>query len=182
MHHILLSSMKVALDQSTVLVHQNFLLSKLKFIQIGQFSKLVCCHHLITLFLLLPDWLAGLTSFLMLLSCRRALCVRPDNVLFTHLLKVSLKNCITFVLLVSLNSDFFHFSTSPQNKNLGLKNLSSAMHAVWSSYEWELSKTHFNTGYLAKGLFSIDKMPWYTYIHTYKHMYMKKPKWKCKII
>uniref|UniRef100_A0A1I8P950 EF-hand domain-containing protein n=1 Tax=Stomoxys calcitrans TaxID=35570 RepID=A0A1I8P950_STOCA len=35
-------------------------------------------------------------------------------------------------------------------ESLGLKNLSSAMHAVWSSYEWELSKTHFNTGHLAK--------------------------------
>ncbi|XP_075153955.1 blastoderm-specific gene 25D isoform X2 [Haematobia irritans] len=35
-------------------------------------------------------------------------------------------------------------------ESLGLKNLSSAMHAVWSSYEWELSKTHFKTGHLAK--------------------------------
>ncbi|XP_073820865.1 blastoderm-specific gene 25D isoform X2 [Musca autumnalis] len=35
-------------------------------------------------------------------------------------------------------------------ESLGLKNLSSAMHAVWSSYEWELSKAHLNTGHLAK--------------------------------
>ncbi|XP_065355345.1 ninein homolog isoform X2 [Calliphora vicina] len=35
-------------------------------------------------------------------------------------------------------------------ESLGLKNLSSAMHAVWSSYDWELSKSHFKSGYLAK--------------------------------
>ncbi|KAI8125922.1 Blastoderm-specific protein 25D [Lucilia cuprina] len=35
-------------------------------------------------------------------------------------------------------------------ESLGLKNLTSAMHAVWSSYDWELSKSHFKTGYLAK--------------------------------
>lgn len=95
----------------------------------------ICCYILLRCICSLP-------------SCKYAfsiLLLKPNKKI------VDLVMILSYISKQTLNKKLHRIYS--KNNNIGLKNLSSAMHAVWSTYDWELSKSHLKSGYLAKGLF-----------------------------